>query len=113
MADNKQESFYYTTYDRDVPTLIKTNIYTKQRETIMKSEGMLVASDISEDGTKVLITASPEYQPDIYLYDTIRKSKVRLTTYKGIDVGAHFIENDSKIIFVSDRLSYPNIFSKK
>jgi TolB protein len=112
-ADSKQESFYYTTYDKDIPTLIKTNIYTRKRETIMKSEGMLVASDVSSDGRKVLITASPEYQPDIYMYDTKKKSKIRLTTYKGIDVGAHFVENDSKIVFVSNRLKYPNIFSKK
>ncbi|WP_421716504.1 Tol-Pal system protein TolB [Arcobacter arenosus] len=113
-ADNtKQEEFYYTTYDKGIPTLIKTNLYTRKREVIMKSEGMIVASDISEDGKKVLITASPEYQPDIYLYDTRNKSKIRLTTYKGIDVGARFVENDSKIVFVSDRLSYPNIFAKK
>jgi TolB protein len=79
----------------------------------MKSEGMLVVSDVSSDGKKLLITASPEYQPDIYLYDVVNKSKVRLTSYKGIDVGAHFVENDSKIIFVSDRLKYPNIFAKK
>ncbi|PLY04583.1 MAG: translocation protein TolB [Arcobacter sp.] len=112
-ADKKQESFYYTTYDKGIPTLIKTNIYTRKREIIMKSEGMLVASDVSSDGKKLLITASPNYQPDIYLYDLRKKSKVRLTTYKGIDVGAHFVENDSKIVFVSDRLKYPNIFSKK
>ncbi|MCP4971005.1 MAG: Tol-Pal system protein TolB [Arcobacter sp.] len=112
-ANKKQESFYYTTYDKDVPTLIKTNLYTRKRETIMKSEGMLVASDISSDGKKILITASPNYQPDIYLYDTVKKSKIRLTTYKGIDVGAHFVENDSKIVFASDRLKYPNIFAKK
>ncbi len=113
-ADNtKQEEFYYTTYDKGIPTLIKTNLYTRKREVIMKSEGMIVASDISKDGKKVLITASPEYQPDIYLYDTRNKSKIRLTTYKGIDVGARFVENDSKIVFVSDRLSYPNIFAKK
>lgn len=112
-ADKKQQSFYYTTYDKGIPTLIKTNIYTRKRETIMKSEGMLVCSDVSDDGKKLLITASPNYQPDIYLYDTMRKSKVRLTTYKGIDVGAHFVEDNSKIVFVSDRLKYPNIFSKK
>ncbi len=112
-ADKKQQSFYYTTYDKGIPTLVKTNIYTRERQTIMKSEGMVVCSDVSEDGKKLLITASPDYQPDVYLYDTIRKSKVRLTTYKGIDVGAHFVENDSKIVFVSDRLKHPNIFSKK
>jgi len=112
-ADEKQQSFYYTTYDKGLPTLIKSNIYTRKREVIMKSEGMVVCSDVSDDGKKLLITASPEFQPDIYLYDTLRKSKVRLTTYKGIDVGAHFIEDDSKIVFVSDRLKYPNIFSKK
>ncbi|XPV69458.1 MAG: Tol-Pal system protein TolB [Halarcobacter sp.] len=112
-ADKKQQSFYYTSYDKGIPSLIKTNIYTRKRETIMRSEGMVVCSDVSSDGKKLLITASPNYQPDIYLYDTIRKSKVRLTNYKGIDVGAHFIEDDSKIVFVSDRLKHPNIFSKE
>lgn len=112
-SDKKKGDFYYTSYDGGIPTLIKTNLYTRKRETIMTSEGMLVASDVNEDGSKVLITASPEYQPDIYLYDTKRKNKIRLTTYKGIDVGAHFVENDTKIVFVSDRLKYPNIFAKK
>ncbi len=51
-ADKKQQSFYYTTYDKGIPTLIKTNIYTRKRETVMKSEGMLVASDVSSDGKK-------------------------------------------------------------
>lgn len=111
-ANNKQDSFYYTTYDRGVPTLIKTNIYTRQRETIMRSEGMIVASDVSEDEKKVLITASPNHQPDIYLYNTVNKTKKRLTTYKGIDVGAHFVDNEKRIVFVSDRLKYPNIFAK-
>jgi len=111
-ANNKQDSFYYTTYDSGIPTLIKTNIYTRQRETIMKSEGMIVASDVSEDEKKVLITASPNHQPDIYLYNTVNKTKKRLTTYKGIDVGAHFVDNKKRIVFVSDRLKYPNIFAK-
>lgn len=111
-ASDKQDSFYYTTYDSGIPTLVKTNIYTRQREVIMQSEGMLVASDVSSDSKKVLITASPNHQPDIYLYDTVTKTKKRLTTYKGIDVGAHFIDNEKRIVFVSDRLKYPNIFAK-
>lgn len=112
-VSDKQEEIYYTTYNNGLPELRKHNIYTKQRETILKSEGMVVASDISKDGSKVLITASPDGQPDIYLYDIRTKTKKRLTKYKGIDVGAHFVENDTKIVFVSDRLKYPNIFAKK
>jgi TolB protein len=112
-ANKQKGDFYYTTYDKGIPTLMKTNLYTRQRKVIMKSEGMIVCSDVNKDDTKLLITASPNSQPDIYLYDTKRKTKVRLTTYKGIDVGGQFVENDSKIVFVSDRLKYPNIFAKK
>lgn len=112
-ASNKQEEFYYTTYNNSIPELRKMNIYNRKRETILKSQGMVAASDVSSDGSKVLITASPEGQPDIYLYDVRTRMKKRLTKYKGIDVGAHFVENDSKIVFVSDRLKYPNIFAKK
>lgn len=112
-ANKNQDSFYYTTYNSGTPQIIKYNLYNRQRSLIMKSDGMVVCSDVNQDGTKLLITASPDGQPDIYLYDVNTKQKVRLTNYKGIDVGAHFVENDKKIVFVSDRLSYPNIFSKE
>jgi TolB protein len=56
---------------------------------------------------------SPNDQADIYLFDTQSKIRTKLTNYSGIDVGGSFIENDSKIVFVSDRLQYPNIFAKK
>ncbi|AXH15596.1 Tol-Pal system protein TolB [Malaciobacter mytili] len=111
-ANKKQDSFYYTTYNNNIPTLIKTNIYTGKKEILMKSEGMLVASDVSADESKLLITASPNGHADIYLFDLRTKTKQRLTTYKGIDVGGHFVENDKKVVFVSDRLGYPNIFAK-
>ena len=112
-AGPDQKSFYYTTYNSGEPKLVKLNLYNGQRQTIMKSQGMVVASDVNSDGSKILITASPYGQPDVYLYDLRTKIKSRLTNYKGIDVGAHFVENDSKIVFVSDRLKYPNIFAKK
>lgn len=112
-ASKKQDTYYYTTYINSVPTLVKANLYTGKKETIMKSEGMVIASDISSDESKVLVTASPYGQADIYLFNTKTRTKQRLTRYKGIDVGAHFVENDTKIVFVSDRLNYPNIFAKK
>jgi len=112
-ANSKQEEFFYTTYISGMPQLKKMNIYNRQRKTIFTSQGMVIASDVSEDGSKILVTASPQGQPDIYLYDLKTKIKKRLTKYKGIDVGANFVENDTKIVFVSDRLKYPNIFSKK
>lgn len=111
-ANDKQREIYYTSYNYKKPTLVKLNIFTRQKSIVMQSEGMIAASDINNDGSKVLITASPNSQPDIYLYDTRSKTKKRVTTYSGIDVGGQFIDNDSRIVFVSDRLGYPNIFAK-
>lgn len=111
-ADSSQKTIYYTSYNYDKPTLVKLNIFTRQKEIVMQSEGMIVASDVSDDGSKLLITASPNSQPDIYLYNINTKKKKRVTTYSGIDVGAQFIEDDSRIVFVSDRLGNPNIFAK-
>lgn len=112
-SSSKQDSFYYTTYNGGTPKLVKYNLYNRQSSTIMTSQGMIVCSDVSKDGSKLLITASPEGQPDVYLYELNTKRKHKLTNYKGIDVGAHFVEDEKKIVFVSDRLSYPNIFSKE
>ncbi|WP_108062837.1 Tol-Pal system protein TolB [Poseidonibacter lekithochrous] len=111
-ANKNQRSIYYTSYNYNNPTLVKVNIYTRQKEIIMQSEGMITASDVNSDGSKVLITASPNSQPDIYLYNASNKSKRKVTSYSGIDVGGQFIDNDSRMVFVSDRLGYPNIFAK-
>ncbi|QKF67740.1 Tol-Pal system translocation protein TolB [Arcobacter venerupis] len=111
-ADADQKTIYYTTYNYAKPTLVKLNIYNRSKETIMESDGMLACSDVNADGTKLLVTASPNGQPDVYLYNTRTKSKTQITKYSGIDVGGHFIDNDSRIVFVSDRLGNPNIFAQ-
>ncbi len=111
-ADKEQKTIYYTTYNYQKPTLVKLNIYNRSKEIIMESDGMLACSDVNADGSKLLITASPTGQPDIFLYDTRSKSKTQITKFAGIDVGGHFIENDSRIVFVSDRLGNPNIFAQ-
>jgi TolB protein len=112
-ANSKQESFYYTSYKYAQPTLIKQNLYSGEFKKILSSDGMIVCSDVSSDGNKLVLTMAPNSQPDVYVYDTRTKIKTRITTYSGIDVGGSFVENDSKIVFVSDRLKYPNIFAKK
>jgi TolB protein len=112
-ADEEQTAFYYTTYDDLYPALIKQDLYTLKSEKILSSNGMIVCSDVSKDGTKLVVTMAPNDQPDIYVYDVKSKLKTRLTSYKGIDVGGNFVENNTKVVFVSDRLGKPNIFAKK
>lgn len=112
-ASDEQMSFYYTSYDDLYPALIKQDLYTSNSKKILESDGMIVCSDVSDNGDKIIVTMAPNGQPDIYIYDIKTKLKTRLTTYSGIDVGGNFVENDSKIVFISDRLSKPNIFAKK
>ncbi|MEA3383242.1 MAG: Tol-Pal system protein TolB [Campylobacterota bacterium] len=112
-ASSNQESFYYTTYKYDIPTLIKQNLYTGESKRILSSDGMMVCSDVSKDGDKLVLTMAPNSHSDIYVYDVKTRLKTRITNYSGIDVGGSFIENDKKIVFISDRLKYPNIFAKK
>jgi len=111
-ASNDQKSIYYTSYNYKKPTLVKLNIFNSTKEIIMSSDGMIACSDVNHDGSKILITASPNGQPDIYSYSLNTKQKVKITNYSGIDVGGQFIENDNRIVFVSDRLGSPNIFAK-
>jgi len=112
-ATQKQENFYYTTYKYSQPTLVKQNLYTKKTERLLSSDGMIICSDVSKNGNKLILTMAPNSQPDIYIYDVKSRLKTRITKYNGIDVGGNFVDNDKKIVFVSDRLKYPNIFAKK
>jgi TolB protein len=73
---------------------------------------MLVCSDVSKDGSKILLTMAPEGHADIYELDLASKSKKRVTKFKGIDVNGRYIDDESKIVFISNRLGYANVFKK-
>jgi TolB protein len=108
-ANKEQSGFYYSSLD-EKPTLKYLDIKTGKGSVIKSSDGMMICSDANEDGSKLLLTMAPKGQPDIYLYDVKTRNAKALTNYGGIDVGGQFMGND-KVVFVSDRLGYPNIFS--
>jgi TolB protein len=111
-ANSSQNAFYYSSYNGYIPTLYRVDLTNGSREKIISSVGMLVCSDVSKDGKKLLLTMAPNDQTDIYMYDLAYKQLEKITKYRGIDVNGNFVDNDKKIIFVSDRLGYPNIFAK-
>ena len=110
-ANVEQSAFYYTTHEKGKPTLYKYDLTTRQKSRITSSGGMVVASDVSKDGSKLLLTMAPADQSDIFLYDLNTRSAKRITSYSGIDVNGNFVDNDSRVVFVSDRLGNPNIFA--
>jgi TolB protein len=110
-ANKAQTAFYYTSLSSKRPTLKYVDIKSAKTKNIKSSDGMMVCSDVSLDGNKLLLTMAPNGQPDVYMYDVKTKQTSKLTKYGGIDVGAQFIDKNN-IVFVSDRLGNPNIFSK-
>ena len=110
-ASQAQTAFYYTSLDSDKPTLKYVDIKTASVKSIISSDGMMVCSDVSNDGTHLLLTMAKDGQPDIYLYDVKKHTYKRETTYSGIDVSGQFMNKDT-IAFVSSRLGYPTIFTK-
>ena len=111
-ADAKQQSFYYTSYAGVIPSLYKLNIYSGSKRKIASSEGMIVCSDVNRNGSKILVTMAPDAQADIYEMSASGGSKRKITSFKGIDVNGKYVDSDSRIVFVSNRLGYPNIFKK-
>ncbi|MRI83611.1 MAG: Tol-Pal system protein TolB [Nitratiruptor sp.] len=111
-ASKEQRAFYYTDMNGERPTLYRVDLYAGKREKILSGEGMVVCSDVSEDGRRLLLTLAPSMQPDIYLYDLQQRTLQRITYYSGIDVSGNFVQDGRRIVFVSDRLGYPTIFAK-
>jgi TolB protein len=110
-ANNTQSAFYYTSYNGVIPTLYKVDMGSGSRQKVIASEGMLVASDVSNDGSRILLTMAPNGQPDIYEFNVNSGSKKRLTTFGGIDVNAKYIGDESRMAFVSDRVGRANIYT--
>ncbi len=111
-ASKEQNGFYYTSLNEIKPTLKYVDTKTAISKTIITSEGMMICSDVRKDGKKLLLTMAPDAQADIYLYDVASKKTTKLTKYRGIDVSGQFM-GKNRIVFVSNRLGYPNIFSKE
>lgn len=111
-ADADQRSFYYTSYAGLIPTLYNINIYSGERQKITSSEGMLVCSDVSKDGNRLILTMAPEGQADIYEFNVGSRSKSKITNFNGIDVNGKYVDDESSIVFVSNRLGYANIFKQ-
>jgi len=107
-ANKEQTEIYYTKLQNQ-PVLYKYNIYTGKKRRILSSSGMLIVSDVKKNN--LLLTLAIDDQPDIYLYNLDNKSLKRLTDFKGIDVNGQFY-GDDKIVFISDRLGYPNVYQK-
>jgi len=108
-ADKNQRELYYSNYgNKDNLVLYKVNIYTGAKQVVTKSKGMLICSDVSKDGSKLLLTMAPNSQPDIYLFSANQAKK--LTNFSGIDVGGKFADGEQSVVFVSNRLGNPNIF---
>lgn len=108
-ADSKQESFYYTKY-LELPTIIKHNIATGASQQLVNSDGLAIVDDVSANGENLLLSLSPNGLSDLYMYSVSSKSLRKLTNYSGIDVDGKFVNNEKDILFISDRLGYPNVF---
>ncbi len=111
-GDSEQKSIYYTSYVEGRPTLFRLNIYTGERTQITSSTGMLACSDVSSDGQRLILTMAPGGQSDIYEYDLKSHKAKQLTTYQGIDVNGVYADAGASLVFVSNRLGYPNVFKK-
>jgi TolB protein len=109
-ADEAQTAFYYTSLDNKKPALMYVDVKTGSKKNLLSSDGMMVCSDVSDDGKTLLLTMAPDGQPDIFTYNVNTKKQKRITDYKGIDVNGQFLDKD-KVVFVSERMGYPNIFS--
>lgn len=109
-ADDSQQSIYYTSYKDNIPAIYKLDLASKTQEKILQSEGMIVCSDVSADGSNLLLTMAKDSQPEIYKYSILSKALTRLTNYSGIDVSGKFLDGSNKFAYISDRLSKPSIF---
>lgn len=111
-ANERQDALYYTSLSGLKPTLYRLDTKTGKKRKIISSDGMMVCSDVRADGEKLLLTMAPNGQPDIYLFDVRSGKYQRLTKYSGIDVSGQFLD-DKNFVFISNRMGYPNVFSKK
>lgn len=101
-SNKEQSAFYYTSLNETKPTLKHIDLKTGKSKVIKSSDGMMICSDVNEDGSKLLFTMAPNGQPDVFIYDVKTQNTKKLTNYGGIDVSGQFMGSDSIILFLID-----------
>jgi TolB protein len=73
-------------------------------------KGLNGAPSFSPDGKNMLLTASKDGNPEIYLMNLASKSVQRLTNDSAIDTEARFAPDGKSFVFTSDRGGTPQIY---
>jgi len=84
-------------------------MYVLETKEIMEREfrefDKIIGISYSQDGYKIVFTGVKRGQSDVYMYDVRTYTTTQITDSFSDDLHASFVENDTKIVFVSNRIT--------
>lgn len=96
------------TYATEEKGDLKLNIYdTETKKTsprVIPKMVKILSMNYNSDGKQIAMSAVREGQTDIFIYNVIGNNQVQITNDPFDDFDPSFVENDTKIIFASNRI---------
>lgn len=84
------------------------NIYSFEDKELVKREfkkfEKVLSFDYAQDGRNLVISTSVQGQTDLYLFDMVTKALTQMTNDIYDDLYPRFIDNDTRVIFSSNRI---------
>ena len=77
---------------------------------ISREPGLNSCAGLSHDGTMIALPLSMQSQVDLYYIDLKGKNRIRITNDRNVESSPCWSPDDSKIVYVSDKLGVPQLY---
>ena len=83
-----------------------------RQRVVSNSPGLNSSAGLSHDGSRLALPLSVQNQVDLYYIDLKDDSRIRLTKDRDVESSPCWSPDDSKIVYVSDKLGVPQLYMK-
>lgn len=105
------QEILYISYEGGWPKLVKMNLKTGEKKTILAEPGLNACASPSLKTEEIAVVLSRSGRPDIYVVDFNGRIKRQITLSNSTDASPSFSPDGSTIAFVSDRYGSPQIYT--
>lgn len=104
----------YTLAKNNALCIVQVDKLNNRQRVVSKSPGLNASAGLSHSGSRLALPLSMQGQVDLYYVDINDKGKhyVRITKDRNVESSPCWSGDDSKIVFVSDKLGVPQLYMK-
>ncbi|UCG78241.1 MAG: Tol-Pal system beta propeller repeat protein TolB [Nitrospirota bacterium] len=100
----------FVTNSSETKQLVMMDFDGKRLKKLPFRKEMMMSPHASDDGSKLIVSASDGRQWSIYLVDLLKESSEKIFESKGVNIAGDFLPDGDRFVFTSSKSGSPDIF---